>query len=258
MRSTVASRAPGALLLASAIAAPAYLLAQATSQPSRPSFRSDIEHVQVDVRVLDGNKEPVRGLTPDLFQVFEDGVLQDLNSFAAIDLPWTPIRQEAPEIPIVRADTASNVRESGDDGPIGIAYLVIVDETSIYRARTGPLRELLRNFILRHLGPNDQAAFVSTGYSRVFQDFTADKSRLLAAASRVFGDSGGSPTVQRLMSIAHRASSMNGPPGGGGDHPTPPPRTPAPTLEEAVAGARTTYTLLADAVAAMGSVGARS
>jgi len=260
MRSIVASRAPGAFLLASAIAAPAYLLAQATSQPSRPSFRSDIEHVQVDVRVLDGNREPVRGLTPDLFQVFEDGVLQDIDSFAAIDLQWTPIRQETREIPIVRADAASNIRESGDDGPIGIAYLVIVDDHSIFKARTTTMRALLRNFVLRHLGPNDQAAFVSTGYSRVFQDFTADKNRLLAAASRVFGDSAGSPTIQRLMGIQHRASSMDGPPLGGGDHPTPPPRTPpgSATLDKAVAGARTTYAMLAEAVAAMGSVGARS
>ena len=97
-----------------------------------------------------------------------------------------------------------------------------MDETSIYRARTGPLRALLRNFVLRHLGPNDQAAFVSTGYSRVFQDFTADKSRLLAAASRVFGDSAGSPTVQNLMRIENRAKSMDPPPGGGAEKPIPP------------------------------------
>jgi len=125
------------------------------SRPGHPSARI-IEHVQVDVRVVGADNEPVRGLTQDLFQVFEDGVLQDVDSFAAIDLPWTPIRQDAREIPIVRADAASNIRQSGDDGPIGIAYLVVVDEMNLYRARTGPLRELLRNFVLRHLGPNDR------------------------------------------------------------------------------------------------------
>ena len=91
MRSTVASRALGALLLASAAAAPAFLLAQAP-QPSVPFFRADIEHVQIDVRVVDAKNEPVAGLTRDLFQVFEDGVLQDIDSFAAIDLPRSPIR----------------------------------------------------------------------------------------------------------------------------------------------------------------------
>ena len=120
MRSSGASRAPGALLLATAIAAPAFLRAQAP-QPSVPSFRADIEHVQVDVRVVDANNEPVAGLTRDLFQVFEDGVLQDIDSFAAIDLPRALPRQEVADVPSVRADAASNIRESADS-PIGIAY----------------------------------------------------------------------------------------------------------------------------------------
>ena len=259
MRSSAASRAPAALLLASAIGAPVLLLAQAAPQPSRPSFRSEIEHVQVDVRVLDTNNEPVAGLTRDLFQVFDDGVLQDIDSFAAINLPRTPIRrQDAVEVPIVRADAASNIRESADD-PVGIAYLIIVDDQSIHRPRTNMVRALLKNFVLRHLGPNDQAAFVSTGFSRVFQDFTADKDRLLAAASRVYGDGRGSPTVEALTSIDSRANAMDGPVGGQGERPTrPPPGPPAAALDRAGGPVRATYAMLATAVAAMGTVGARS
>src|SRR5262245_50950963 len=112
MRSTDASRARTALLLATATAAQALLIAQAAQQPSRPSFRSDIEHVQVDVRVLDANNEPVKDLTRDLFQVFEDGVLQDIDSFEGIDLTRSATRQDVAEIPTVRADAASNARES--------------------------------------------------------------------------------------------------------------------------------------------------
>lgn len=198
------------------------------------------------------------GLTRDLFQVFDNGVLQDVDSFAAVDLARAAVRQDVAEIPLVRADAASNIRESSD-GPIGIAYLVIVDDQSIFRARTNPVRALLRNFVLRHLGPNDQAAFVSTGYSRVFQDFTADKDRLLTAASRVFGDGGGSPTVEALTRIDNRANSMDGPAGGRGERPTrPPPGPPAAALDKAVGPVRATYAMLATAVAAMGSVEARS
>ena len=256
MPSSAASRSRGALLLVSAIAAPALLLAQAP-QPSQPSFRSDIEHVQVDVRVVDANNEPVAGLTRDVFQVFEDGVLQDIDSFVAVDLPRTPLRQDAADVPIVRADAASNIRESAD-GPVGIAYLVIVDDKSIFSARTNAVRALLKNFVLRHLGPNDQAAFVSTGYSRVFQDFTADKTRLLAAASRVVGDSTGSPTVQDLTSIESRANAMDGPGRGGGDRRVPPPSPPPAALDKAIGPTRATVAMLAEAVAAMGSVAARS
>ena len=258
MRSSAASRAPRALLLATAVGAPAFLLAQPPPQPAQPSFRTDIEHVQVDVRALDSKNEPVAGLTRELFQVFEDGVLQDIDSFAAIDLPRTAAPQAVAEVPIVRADAASNVSESAA-GPTGIAYLVIVDDWTIYKAHTNPVRALLRNFVLRHLGPNDQAAFVSTGKSRVFQDFTADKSRLLAAASRVFGDGAGSPTVQALTDITNRANSMDGPSGGRGERPTrPTPSPPAAALDTAVGPLRGTHAMLAAAVAAMGSVGARS
>ena len=250
MRSSAASRASAALLLAGAIAAPAFLLAQAAPQPAQPSFRSDIEHVQVDVRVVDANNEPVGGLTQDLFQVFEDSVLQDIDSFSAIELPQTPVPQDVIEATIARADAASNIHES-TEAPIGIAYLVIVDDQSIFRARTNSVRTLLRNFVARHLGPNDQAAFVSTGYSRVFQDFTGDKNRLHAAASRVFGDSVGSPTVQELTSIENRANAMDGPPGSGGNRPTPPPSSPPPAaLDKAIGPARATQAMLAAAVAA--------
>jgi VWFA-related protein len=200
----------------------------------------------------------VKGLTRDLFQVFDDGVLQDIDSFAAIDLPRTPARQEVVESTIIRADAASNVSESAD-GPIGIAYLVIVDDQSILKARTTTVRALLRNFVLRHMGTRDQAAVVSTGLSRVFQDFTADKTRLLAAASRVFGDSAGSPTVQTLTNIENRAKAMDAPPKGRGDNPTPPPpSTPPAALDKAIGPVRATQAMLVEAVAAMGSVGARS
>ena len=107
---------------------------------------------------------------------------------------------------------------------LGLCTLVIVDDSSIYRTNTSPVRSLLRNFVQRHLGPNDQAALVSTGMSRVFQDFTADRNLLLAAASRVFGDSAGSPTVQALTSIEHKSltSPIDGPREAEGTTPHPP------------------------------------
>jgi len=166
------------------VGAPAFPLPQPPPQSAQPSFRTDTEHVQVDVRALDSKNEPVAGLTRELFQVFEDGVLQDIDSFAAIDLPRTAATQAVAEVPIVHADAASNVSESAA-GPTGIAYLVIVDDWTIYKAHTNPVRALLRNFVLRHLGPNDQAAFVSTGKSGVFQDFTAECASWAFADSRI-------------------------------------------------------------------------
>lgn len=237
-------------MLAGALAWPVFLVAQSTRQRPIPEFRSDVERVQVDVRVLDDRNEPIAGLTQDLFQVLDDGVLQDIDSFAAIDLPRTTPRADFPQPPVIRADAASNLREAAE-GTIGVAYLVVVDDGNIYRGNTPIVRNMLGNFVDRHLGPNDRAAFVSTGKSRVFQDFTADKNLLVAAASRVFGESSGSPTVQWLTSIEHKSmvSSV------GGNNPV---SAPVGALERTISAARDARSLLAEAVVAMRSVGPRS
>src|SRR5712672_2776305 len=57
-----------------------------TPQP-RPQFRSGVEYVQVDVRVVDEKGEPVHDLKQQDFKVFEDGAPQDLKTFSIVDLP---------------------------------------------------------------------------------------------------------------------------------------------------------------------------
>src|SRR3954468_19399575 len=52
-----------------------------------PTFRSGVDLVQLDVSVLDKNRQPVRGLNQAEFTVFEDGKPQKLAAFAAVDLP---------------------------------------------------------------------------------------------------------------------------------------------------------------------------
>jgi Ca-activated chloride channel family protein len=67
-----------------------------TSQPQppapdasiqRPSFRSGIDVVSLNVTVTDGTRNFVTDLTRDDFVVFEDGVKQDLSFFTRAQLP---------------------------------------------------------------------------------------------------------------------------------------------------------------------------
>jgi Ca-activated chloride channel homolog len=51
-----------------------------------PTFRSAIELVNLNVTVVGGNARAVTGLTPDQFEIFEDGVRQELQFFAPGDL----------------------------------------------------------------------------------------------------------------------------------------------------------------------------
>jgi VWFA-related protein len=63
----------------------------AHAQEAQPApgavFRSGAELVALNVAVLDPEQRFVRGLTPEDFAVFEDGVQQDLSFFAASQVP---------------------------------------------------------------------------------------------------------------------------------------------------------------------------
>src|SRR3989337_838865 len=60
---------------------------QQPQQEAPPRFRAEVSAVLVDVLVLDGQGEPMAGLTREDFQVLEDGVRQEIDSFEVID--WT-------------------------------------------------------------------------------------------------------------------------------------------------------------------------
>jgi Ca-activated chloride channel homolog len=57
------------------------------SQPQRPSFRSGIDVVSLNVTVTDGVRNFVTDLNREDFVVFEDGIKQDLTFFTKAQLP---------------------------------------------------------------------------------------------------------------------------------------------------------------------------
>lgn len=58
-----------------------------TAPQGAPTFKTGIDLVALSVTVVDGHQKYVSGLTPHDFQVFEDGVLQDLSFFSASQTP---------------------------------------------------------------------------------------------------------------------------------------------------------------------------
>jgi VWFA-related protein len=162
------------LVLAAAVLAGGITAAQ---QP-RPTFRSSVEVVHLDVSVLDKQRRPVRGLTPADFTVLEDGTPQSIAVFQAVDIP----DPEPPATPWVR-DVAPDVRTN--DVQERRLFLLIVDDSTTQTTRVvNNIKDIARQ-VIGGFGPSDLAAVVFTRDNRNAQDFTADRSRLLAAASRV-------------------------------------------------------------------------
>jgi hypothetical protein len=56
-------------------------------QPQRPMFRSAVELIEVDARVLDEKGNPVRDLTQDDFELLEDNKPQKIDTFRSVFIP---------------------------------------------------------------------------------------------------------------------------------------------------------------------------
>ena len=147
-------------------------------QDPLPSFRTSIEAVQVAAIVTDERGEPVTGLTEADFEIFENGTMQPITTFSAVN------------IPVERSDPALGEPDVvGNDRPPGRLYVFALDTMGAGNAlRT---RHFLRQFLERHFGPNDTAAVVLTtrGLRDSGQDFTSN-SRLLLNAIDKFGGGG--------------------------------------------------------------------
>ena len=82
-------RFPFPLLVSAAAAAALRIAAAQTSQPPPPQvpFRAGVDLVSLNVTVADGTARYVTDLTQDDFNVFEDGVKQDVTFFNRTNLP---------------------------------------------------------------------------------------------------------------------------------------------------------------------------
>jgi VWFA-related protein len=155
-----------------------YLLTATTQgQTGRPVFRAGVELVQIDVSVLDGKRQPVKGLTAADFTVIENGVPRAVKAFAEVTLPPrpAPTAGDAVWAASVPPDVVTN--EVGQED--GRLVIILMDRTIPVGEPTVAARKIAAATI-DALGPHDLAAVVSTS-GGVPQTFTSDRTRLLKA-----------------------------------------------------------------------------
>jgi VWFA-related protein len=170
---------------------------QGASPPTpEVTFRVEVNYVEEDVRVVDRGGTFVRGLKQEDFQVFEDGRPQKIQAFGMVDIPIVPIRKPlflGPEAMPIEPDVASNKQVL--DGRL---YLIVLDDYHIAPLRTQNARNLARRFVLEKLGPDDQAAVVTTSaLTKASQEFTQNRRFLVEAIDNVVGQKMPSAAVAR-------------------------------------------------------------
>jgi VWFA-related protein len=168
--------------------ATAALLMLALSVPGllgqQPTFRAQVELVEIDAVVTDAQGNPVIGLTADDFEITENGKPHPIAAFSTVDIPI-----ERAERPLF-SPTAIEPDVQTNQGPEGRVYVLALDDINpLLALRT---RRFMRRFIEQHFGTNDVAAIAYLGKGAGnSQDFTSNKRVLLNALDR-FG--GGFPT----------------------------------------------------------------
>jgi VWFA-related protein len=165
------------------------VLAQAAPQPQRsPVIRSGVNLVTTDVHVQDDRGQFVADLRKDDFDVYEDGVKQDVAMFVLTHggrvFNETPPRSASTEGLLLPA-----ARPPGDRS--GRVFLIFVDDLHIDFRLTSRVRDLLTRVQTDLVHDGDLFGIVSSGYSSIAIDMTYDRNRLTEAIKKVQG--GGLP-----------------------------------------------------------------
>jgi VWFA-related protein len=158
--------------------------------PPKPTFKSGVAAVEVDVVVTDGSGRPVRGLTKDDFTITEDARPVEVAMFSAIDLPEAPSGATMPS-----ADRSGSAHASNDQSQDGRIILIVLDDglVTLSAARMATVKSIARHAVER-LGPSDLAAVITTSGKRSGQaEFTTEKWRLLEAIDRYVPQSENDP-----------------------------------------------------------------
>lgn len=177
-----------------------------SAPPQTPTFKVQVDYVEVDVLVTDQQGRFVPDLTKEDFRVSEDGKLQSVSTFSLVNIPVEradrPLFADQP----IEPDVESNERPF--DGRV---YVLLLDDLHTSFQRTPRVKLAARQFIERYLGANDLMAVVTTGGSTSgAQEFTSRKRLLLAAVDKFAGRKLDSATFARSDALQRMGSSRNG------------------------------------------------
>ncbi|MCA1583441.1 MAG: VWA domain-containing protein [Acidobacteria bacterium] len=192
MQTTVARLALG---LAATVVVATTLAAAQGQQPSpsapqgenqQPTFRVAVDLVTMDVIARNSQDQFLADLKPQDFEVFEDGVKQEVSSFTLVhggrvhnlQAPAPPPMQEGIILPQSRPrnDAAGRI------------FLIIVDDLHLDFRNTGRIRDLFKRVSRTLVHEGDMFGIVSTGPSSLAIDLTYDRKILDDAIKKITGN----------------------------------------------------------------------
>ena len=148
---------------------------------STPTFRSRADAVWLPVFVADSDGRPVRGLTVDDFELFENRKPREITTFEAVDLPLPAVRET---LAGEEDDVSTNEHTSGR---VYILALAVADPCMALRTRL-----YIKEFLKKYFGPHDIAAVtqLGRGLRTDGQAFTSNVRRIAESVDKFSGGFG--------------------------------------------------------------------
>jgi len=164
---------------------PAPPTATPTAQ-EKPTFKVQVDLVTSDIIVRDEKGNFIPDLKKDEFEIYEDGIKQDITSMTVVTggrvtnvlAPPTPPPPEGIILPPSRPKNDVS----------GRIFLFFVDDLHLQFHNTGRVRELFKKISKELVHDGDMFGIVSSGPSSIAIDMTYDRSRLDEAIKKIAGN----------------------------------------------------------------------
>jgi VWFA-related protein len=158
----------------------------AAEAQEKPTFKVQVDLVTSDIIVRDEKGNFIPDLKRDEFEIYEDGVKQDISSMTVVTggrvtnvlAPPPPPPPEGIILPPSRPKTDVS----------GRIFLFFVDDLHLQFHNTGRVRELFKKISKELVHDGDMFGIVSSGPSSIAIDMTYDKTRLDEAIKKIAGN----------------------------------------------------------------------
>ncbi len=152
----------------------------------KPTFKLQVDLVTNDVIVRDDKGNFVPDLKRDEFEVYEDGVKQDISSMTVVTGGRVNNLLAPPPPPPPEGIILPPTRPRNDVS--GRIFLFFVDDLHLQFHNTGRIRELFKKISKELVHDGDMFGIVSSGPSSIAVDMTYDKMRLDEAIKKIAGN----------------------------------------------------------------------
>lgn len=147
---------------------------------AQPVFRSGVDLVLMDVRVVDASGRPVKDLRAEEIRILEQGETRPVLFFQHVDEP------DAPYVEVARRTIASEV-STNRGAPRGHLYVLVFDQQHITPGNEVRVRQAAERFLRTRIRPGDRVALYAFPGPGPLVGFTPDVARVVAELPRIRG-----------------------------------------------------------------------